>query len=228
MKVNTEFSKNAQSYGNYNQVQIDVAKHLLGLIENKPKKIIDIGCGSGAVTSLINYEYEKIYGVDFSKEMLYLHPKSEKIELIHENFDDISLFNRLNSIDAEMIISSSAMQWSKDLHVLFNNIKKLNRLFYGSIFTANTFKTLHQYANVESILLSSKDIKKIAEDVFENCTITTKNYKLYFDTTEDMLRYIKRSGVNGSKKMLSLAQTRELIKTYPLNYLEFEVLFIKV
>jgi malonyl-CoA O-methyltransferase len=42
-----------------------------------------------------------------------------------------------------------------------------------------------------------------------------------------MFRYIKKSGVSGGEKQLSYKETRHLMETYPLDYLEFEVLFVK-
>ena len=43
-----------------------------------------------------------------------------------------------------------------------------------------------------------------------------------------MLKYIKRSGVSGGVKPLSYKQTKNLLDSYPLEYLEFEVLFLRV
>ena len=51
-------------------------------------------------------------------------------------------------------------------------------------------------------------------------------YVLEFDSVRDMFRYIKRSGVSGGRRVLGYAQTRELMACYPIDYLEFEVLFI--
>jgi malonyl-CoA O-methyltransferase len=42
-----------------------------------------------------------------------------------------------------------------------------------------------------------------------------------------MLRYIKKSGVSGGQKKLSLKEIRKLLKNYPLNYLEFESITLK-
>ena len=49
---------------------------------------------------------------------------------------------------------------------------------------------------------------------------------LEFDSVREMFRYIKRSGVSGGRRVLNYAQTKQLMEFYPLNYLEFEVLFI--
>ena len=52
------------------------------------------------------------------------------------------------------------------------------------------------------------------------------NYKLEFEDTREMFKYIKKSGVSGSRNELSYKQIKALMEQYPLNYLEFEVVFI--
>ena len=42
-----------------------------------------------------------------------------------------------------------------------------------------------------------------------------------------MFRYIKKSGVSSGEKKLSYAETKQLMETYPLDHLEFEVLFVE-
>ena len=62
---------------------------------------------------------------------------------------------------------------------------------------------------------------------YYNATFEVKNYRLYFETIEDMFRYIKKSGVSGGEKKLGYKQMKQLMDTYPLDYLEFEVLFVE-
>ncbi|MDD4984133.1 MAG: hypothetical protein PHH82_04845 [Candidatus ainarchaeum sp.] len=49
MKISSEFSKYAVSYGSNNIIQNKVAKKLLQKVVHKPKYILDLGCGSGAL-----------------------------------------------------------------------------------------------------------------------------------------------------------------------------------
>ena len=51
-------------------------------------------------------------------------------------------------------------------------------------------------------------------------------YKLEFGNKKDLFDYIKKSGVSG-KKSLSFSDSKKLYKEYDLNYLEFEVIFVK-
>ncbi len=225
MKVSTEFSKNASHYEKHNTIQKRVIERLLASTSYKPKRILDLGCGSGALCRKIDWEYEHFVGVDFAPGMLELHPKSEKIEAIYGDFNDRALFENLATYEFDYIFSASALQWADNLQSVFQNITLLNTPFSLAIFTAGTFKTLNKTAGLQPLLLSAKEIKKIQKESFDAAFEVVK-YTMEFDDVREMFRYIKRSGVSGSRNILSFKETKELMKNYPLNYLEFEVAFI--
>lgn len=226
IKVSSEFSKYALSYESYNIIQNKVAKKLLQKASFKqPNYILDIGCGSGAICKGIDWEYKKFSGVDFAKGMLELHPKSDKIKTIYGDFNDQKLFQELLKENFDCIISASALQWSKDLEVVFKNIKSLDAPVALAIFTSNTFKTLNETANLDSLLHSRQKIQNLQKKYFD-ADMEIVNYKLEFESTREMFKYIKQSGVSGSRKVLNYKQTKELMNSYPLTYLEFEVAFI--
>jgi len=104
-------------------------------------------------------------------------------------------------------------------------LSKLSKQVHFSIFTSNTFKTLHQTANIDSPIYSTKTLKNIITKYYA-ANFEIKTYTLYFDDTREMFKYIKKSGVSGGEKQLGYTQTKELMTKYPLDYLEFEVLFV--
>jgi len=226
MKISTEFSKYALEYGAYNIIQRKVVRKLLDSIKEKPKTILDLGCGSGAVVENIEWEFDHFIGVDFAPGMLELHPKSNKIESVYGNFNDPSLFEQLQTFCFDYVISASALQWADDLDFVFKHIAALNRPVALAIFTAGTFKTLHKSAGVDSLLSSASEIKILQEKYFSDAKFEIVRYSLEFESVREMFRYIKKSGVSGSRKILSYKETKKLMYSYPLNYLEFEVAFI--
>jgi malonyl-CoA O-methyltransferase len=225
MKVSSEFSKYAVEYGTYNIIQKKVIDKLLSSIKTKPKRILDLGCGSGELCKKIDWKYKHFIGVDFASGMLELHPKSKKIECIYGDFNDETLFENLNTYEFDYIVSASALQWANDMESVFKQIKNLNAPLSLAIFTSGTFETLNKTAGINSILRSSKEIKELNEKVFA-ANFETITYRLEFDKVRDMFRYIKKSGVSASRKVLDFKQTKKLMNEYPLNYLEFEVVFI--
>lgn len=94
-----------------------------------------------------------------------------------------------------------------------------------AIFTANTFKTIFETANISPLLRSVDEVTSLASNYFD-AEYETEKYTLSFNNTPEMFRYIKKSGVSGSRNILNYKNMKDLISNYPLDYLEFEVLFI--
>lgn len=225
MKIKEEFSRNAKHYDNYNIIQVEVAKKLLTFLRDKPKSILDLGCGSGTLYKNIDFDLANFIAVDFSQEMLNIHPDHERIKKICIDFNDDKFFNRIKDETFECIFSASALQWAKDLDHIFKNLKQLDKKLFLAIFTSNTFKSIYDTASISPILRSLEDVSATAKKYFD-CNIEVQNYKLTFENKKEMFRYIKKSGVSGGRKVLDYKSTKELINNYPHTYLEFEVLFI--
>ncbi len=225
MKISTEFSNHALEYNSYNVIQNSVIKKLLNDVVSEPQQILDLGCGSGAVVQAIEWKYRHFTGVDFAPGMLELHPKSKKVEAIYGDFNDATLFDTLQTYDFDHIFSASALQWAESLEGVFKSIALLNTPVSLAIFTAGTFKTLNETAGLKPLLRNKEEIQRLSELYFD-AKYEVVSYKLEFESVREMFRYIKGSGVSGSRNLLSFKDMKRLMKEYPLNYLEFEVAFI--
>ncbi len=225
MKISSEFSKYAQEYHSLNSIQTLVIKKLLKDINYQPKYILDLGCGSGTLCESISWKYKHFTGVDFAAGMLELHPKSKNIEAIYGDFNDATLFENLSTYKFDHIFSASALQWAENLEDVFKEISSLNIPISLAIFTSGTFKTLNKTASLDSLLRDKEEIDKLQKRYFK-ANFEVVEYKLAFESTRDMFQYIKKSGVSGSRNILSFKETKKLMREYPLNYLEFEVAFI--
>lgn len=229
MNVREEFSRFANLYDRYNIIQSKVAKRVTSKIDIKNcNRVLDIGCGSGLIyKNIINtINFKKFIALDFSKEMLDIHPTSKNIEKIYFDFNNREDFNILERDSYDFVISSSALQWSRDLDMTLGEISRLSNIFYFSIFTSGTFRTLHQIAGIKSPIYSKEEIEETINRYYSS-SLELINYNLEFSNVYEMLHYIKRSGVSGGKRELTYIDIKNIIKNYPLNYLEFEVLFIK-
>ncbi len=225
MKISSEFSKYASNYDFFNSIQNKVIKKLLSKLRDKPQNILDLGCGSGALYKALDWKPKHFTGVDFAPGMLELHPKSKNIECIYGDFNDAMLFENLSTHQYDYIFSASALQWAEELEFAFKKIQGFNAPISLAIFTSGTFKTLNQTASLEPLLLSAQKIQEYADKYFK-VNVEVVQYKLAFDSVREMFRYIKKSGVSASRNVLTYKQTKKLMKEYPLNYLEFEVVFI--
>ncbi|WP_415397082.1 methyltransferase domain-containing protein [Sulfurimonas sp. CS5] len=198
---------------------------MLKKVKHEPNNILDLGCGNGALYNSIDWKYKHFTGVDFAPGMLELHPKAKNCECIYGDFNDKTLFEHLITYKYDHVFSASALQWAQDLDMVFRYIKALNAPISLAVFSSNTFKTLNETAGLTPILRSTDEIYKLQKKYFD-ADFEVVEYKLEFESTRDMFRYIKNSGVSGSRKVLDYKQTKKLMQDYPLKYLEFEVVFI--
>lgn len=225
-----EFSRFAHEYDTYNVIQAEVAKSLVvQLPSSHYTTLIDIGCGSGEVYKNLeknNVFFDHLIALDSSPEMLDIHPSGSKIEKICADFNRIQTFENFSLGHNTLVLSSSALQWSKDLDFTLSEISKKSSTGYFAIFTSNTFKTLHQTAQIDSPIYTETVLRDTIQKYYD-ATFELKEYRLHFETVREMFNYIKKSGVSGGEKQLTYKQTKQLMKRYPLDYLEFEVLFVK-
>ncbi len=223
MSILKEFSRFANSYNRLNIIQKDVAKELVKRLDKDYDSILDIGCGGGEVYKNIiqnDIKFNKFIGIDISQKMLDIHPEDSRVKLKNLSFDD-KIEDKF-----DIVISSSALQWSGDLDYTLNNISKLSNKFLFAIFTSNTFKSVHKLANIDSPIYPKEYLTDKIDKYF-NASYTTLSYKLYFQNSYDMLKYIKESGVNGGGKRLSFKEIKNIVNNYPFKYLEFEILIVE-
>jgi len=226
VRVREEFSRCARVYGECNVIQANVAKKLLKDTVGNPTRILDLGCGSGTLYSLIDWEINRFVGVDFSQEMLNHHPKGSNVELLLGDFNDPKLFELLGGERFDRLYSASALQWADNLGEVFKKLATLNTPMSLAIFTSGTFKTLYECAGLPPLLKSAEEVIEIANRHF-TAHYEIVHYVLDFDSVREMFRYIKRSGVSAGRRVLDFGQTKRLMEMYPLSYLEFEVVFIR-
>ncbi len=223
--VNEEFSKYAKQYNQYNIIQQIVSKALVRELPFEPKRILELGCGSGQVFKNINFDFEYYKAIDFSANMCSIHPKHKNMDVICLDFDTQEFLDTIQNDNYDMVLSSSALQWSQDLTKIAHNLAKITTNINLVLFTSNTFKTIFSLTGKKSPILDITSIKESFDSSF-HCEYEILNYKLEFDNKKKLFDYIKNSGVSGGKK-LTFSEAKNLYKNYKLDYLEFEVIFIK-
>lgn len=226
MSVKNQFSKYAKEYKNHNIIQQIAAKSLIRELKIQPKRILELGCGSGQVFSHINWEIEFYKAIDFSSSMCELHPKGKNIEVKCFDFDTKEFLDEIKDNYYDIVLSSSALQWSKDLSKIIKHLSFITDEINAVLFTSNTFKTIQELTNRRSPILDEESIRNAFSKYFV-CEFETIMYKLEFENKKDLFDYIKKSGVSGGNDSLDFKDAKKLYKEYNLNYLEFEVIFVK-
>ena len=225
MSEKNQFSKYAKEYKSHNIIQQICAKSLVRELKVKPKRILELGCGSGQVFNHITWDVDFYKAIDFSSSMCELHPKGENIEVKCFDFDTQEFLDEIRNDRFDVVLSSSALQWSKDLSKIIQHLSYITNEINAVLFTSNTFKTIQNITQTKSPILDEESIKEAFLKYFD-CEFETIMYKLEFDNKKDLFDYIKKSGVSGSAS-LDFKDAKKLYKEYSLNYLEFEVIVVK-
>ena len=158
--VQKQFSKHAKEYNSYNIIQQIVSKALVREINTQPKRILELGCGSGQVFKNIKFPFDYYKAIDFSSEMCDIHPKHKNLYVSCLNFDSKKFHDELKDEQFDMILSSAALQWSKDLNKILQTISKISNNINMVLFTSNTFKTIFELTDATSPILELEEIKK--------------------------------------------------------------------
>ncbi len=189
------FQKSLKTYNDNAVVQKILAKKLVDLLpEKKFASILEIGCGSGILTKIINSKYKpKKYFLNdivqdcenFIDEIL-----SEKT-FICGDIDEICINETF-----DLIISNAALQWSENLK---NTLEKLsNMLNKGGILAFSIFAK-DNFPEIKDVLNTSLDYQD--PQIFSELKVFYLNPEvLWFDNPKDVLKHLKLTGVNALKQ----------------------------
>ena len=97
-----------------------------------------------------------------------------------------SFINEIKSDSYDIVLSSSALQWSKDLSKIIKHLSYITNEINAVLFTSNTFKTIQDITKIKSPILDEFSIKKAFSKYFK-CEFETIMYKLEFDDKKSYL-----------------------------------------
>lgn len=245
------FNKMSHSYAKNCALQNEVAKVLVEFCDDflcDSHKIIDLGAGSGNIAkNLGDKQIDFFLAIDNAPNMIALHPQNlphiARIKRLCCDFEDYDF-----SDECDLVLSSSALQWAKDLDLLFKRLvdsaqksQKSSeshldshdsrskdsppKRFAFAIFTSESLRELHAFLGTASPLKSATEILTIAQKYF--CVESkAQRFTLNFSTRDEFLAYLKNGGLLGGGN-LSFAQKKRLRFGAPFLSADFEVLFLK-
>ena len=131
-----QYDNDHEEFRNYEQEAKDLLQKL-SLKNSKDMSLIDLGCGTGAISIAISKHFKQLFAVDISDEMLLIAKKKAK----DQGIDNISFINsgfltyEHKEAPADIVISKAALHhlpdfWKQIALMKINKMLKMNGRFY--------------------------------------------------------------------------------------------------
>lgn len=236
-QIAQNFAKAHATYGKSAIIQQQMCQRLLDMMSAlpdffRPKSVLEIGCGVGTLTKIYTerWQFDKIYLND-----LYDVKPNVQAELM------IGDIERLDLPTVDMVLSSSALQWMKDLPRLFDKVHQA--LTHQGVFAFASFgqSNLKEIKTLTGVGLEYYDLNELIMMLkasgFHIVTTHQSMEVLYFSDAKEVLRHIKETGVSVGGKAWTKSSLRSFYddyhaifatdKGYPLSYDTLFVVAIK-
>lgn len=242
-KIRENFDKAFNSYEENAAIQKESAKKLIQFLllntpDINPKKILDIGTGTG-------YIPEELFGFfphadymlnDLSPNMLkYTENKLKKYPNVAFHLSDAE---EANFEETDLIISNLAFQWFKDLTTtLFKLWKSTNILAFSTLIDSNFLEwreitqkfgincKLHNYPDFATLETICKKLNP------RKAFLTTNTYNLSFPNILSFIRYLRNIGANTPSTTHSSNNLKSCLKleqkSFDISYRIFFAVLIK-
>lgn len=204
-EVEQRFRRSRVSYNDNARVQKMVVDRMVPMIlssvERVPEKILEIGCGTGLLTSQLQRTFpsDGLYLNDLVEELCYHAATVNHVPLKHCFPGDVEKLFLPLSFD--LIVSASTFQWFTTPEETFKKLSK--RLEQRGVLVFSTFGKF----NLREIRLTTgggldyrnkEELEKMLKPYFEIELIEEEFHMLEFDSPLAVLQHLKKTGVNVS------------------------------
>lgn len=206
--IQKRFAKNLDTYNDNAKIQKKMAERLLSFLDRKDfDDILEIGCGTGFLTQLVNEKFSfKIYTANDIVESCekYVKEINPKIDFIPA---DIEKAVENSDKKYDLIISNAVFQWVENLESFIKLlVSKLNDggVLLFSTFGPENFREVNFVLGKTLPYYSANELQEIIKD-YKNI-VEQEMHVMAFKTPKDILKHIKSTGVN-ALEMVSWTKT---------------------
>ena len=228
--IKNRFKNSLATYNEAAIIQKSISEKISKLViehAKESKNLLEIGCGTGFLSISLAQNLkniQKYYLNDLVKECF----KENKLQdLTHKNTYIQPIVGDAEQVEfpqnLDLIVSSSTVQWFKDLPSF---LKKTNRslkedgLLIFSSFTKNNFYEISSISGIGLDYLSLSSVNEQLKNTGFEILEQEEELKItYFKTALEVLKHIRATGVNGiSSKVWTKEQMLNFSSTYEALY----------
>ena len=206
--IQKRFAKNLDTYNDNAKIQKKMAERLLSFLDRKDfNDILEIGCGTGFLTQLVNdgFNFNTYTANDIVESCeKYVKEINPKINFIPA---DIEKAVENSDKKYDLIISNAAFQWVENLESFIKLlVSKLNEggILLFSTFGPENFREVNFVLGKTLPYYSANELQEIIKD-YKNI-VEQEMHVMAFKTPKDILKHIKSTGVN-ALEMVSWTKT---------------------
>lgn len=246
------FGSASQSYDVSARLQRFSGKHLMPWLPKKTDlTVLDLGSGTGFFTDLLAGNYQRVIGLDISKDMLHFakSKRDDDILWIEGDAHKIPLANE--SVD--LIYSNLVIQWFNPLDVAINEMLRILKPGGLIIFTTLIDGTLHELKSSWKQVDNDQHVIDFKSEEELNTLFNTNKSKLLEQKCQDIvleyqnvihlarelkglganhLPHKKNRGLSGKDKWFKMTEYyQEFLEPngiYPATYRLFSGLVVKL
>lgn len=205
--VARSFSKAAQHYDQFAQLQRDIGVQLLtGVKPQAVERILDLGCGTGYFSEKLCTMYPscQMTCLDLSNAMLCQVEKKQlaQVSCLQGDIDKLP-FSRAQF---DLIFSNLVVQWSEDLSGCLQQLKNslnaggslhFSTLIDGSLHElAQAWKAADEHPHTNSFLTLDAVKAAVQQCGFKKLQIKTETRVLHYENVIEVMRALKGIGAN--------------------------------
>ncbi len=192
------FKKSLKSYNQNAKIQKRMAERLVSFLEtSKFDSILEIGCGTGILTEIINQKlaFKQYTTNDIVPECEeYIKEINPEIKFAA---GDIEECIKLSNMKYDLIISNASFQWIDNLkeflNLLVNKLKPEGYILFSS-FGKENFREIYHVLGKQLHYYSCSELKVLLQQYTP--VIEEEIHILSFKNSKDVLKHIQLTGVN--------------------------------
>ncbi|MDR0560634.1 MAG: malonyl-ACP O-methyltransferase BioC [Prevotellaceae bacterium] len=224
VRIGRKFCKSMDTYDENAFAQKEIAGKLHSMILNfysnpAPRTILELGCGTGLLTGKI--------AATFAGAKYYFNDINEKVEIPVRNlFPDNNcefIAGDAQFVDypenVNLIVSSSTIQWFSNLQIFGKKAAQAlspSAYMFLSTFGENNLKEIREITGTGLKYYSPNELESLFGEYFDVIHISEDEIKITFDSPEEILTHLKKTGVNANSTCMF--KTRKELALFCDNY----------